>query len=191
MVKVPVLRDCHLPSGIDAFQKPSFNYKPRLGLGNVVSEYGQDDTETERPQRFRLHRANLSLDQTREHRFNAFSQSRVAARPPPRVVPGIPLRWEHVAQAAVPLITDDAWPAEVGPPPVELVAYGRIVQIGWSDQILHDGTRSGHPRVQLVSVDVSLRAVTPTSTGKRTTLPPFGSADGQRHGIDDHFHAGL
>ncbi|GGS08044.1 hypothetical protein GCM10008960_38070 [Deinococcus sedimenti] len=112
----------------------------RLGLGKVVSEYGQDDTETERPQRFRLHGANLSLDQTREHRFNAFSQSRVAAWPPPRVIPGITLRWEHVAQAAVPLITDDAWPAEVGPPPVELVAYGRIVQIGWSDQILHDGT---------------------------------------------------
>lgn len=85
----------------------------------------------------------------------------MAARLPPRVVPGIALRREHVAQTAIPLVADDAWPAFGGPPPVELVADGGVVQVGWTNQLLHDLTGSGHPSAQLVSVDIALCAVTP------------------------------
>ncbi|WP_229755787.1 hypothetical protein, partial [Deinococcus soli (ex Cha et al. 2016)] len=36
----------------DADQAPLLIIRPRLGLGKVVGEDGQDDAETERPQRF-------------------------------------------------------------------------------------------------------------------------------------------
>lgn len=53
----------------------------RLGLGKVVRKDSQDDAQTERTQCLGLHRENLSLHQSSKYRFNAFSQSRVAAWP--------------------------------------------------------------------------------------------------------------
>lgn len=103
---------------------------------------------------------------------------------PARVIAGVLFWWEHKSQAAIPLIPDDLWSLKVRPAAIQLVRDRRIVQVGWTQQVLHDFAIGRHPRMELEAVELALSRVPPPCTCKTTTLRSFGSADWYRCGID-------
>ena len=110
----------------------------------------------------------------------------MAVWPPSGVVPGIALGRIGLSHAAIPFIAHDFWPVEVRPPSIEFVAHGGVVQIGWSNQVLRDFAVLQHPRVELVPEKLPWRAIVPSGPRKVAAPRSFGTANGERHGVDHH-----
>ena len=104
--------------------------------------------------------------------------------PPASVIFCVGLWRKHEAEAAIPLLGqnsahEDAWPlitnnlrpAKVRPATVQLIPDGGVMQVGRPQQILNDGACRADPRVQLIPVDLSLGAIPPGGSRKRTAFP--------------------